>query len=241
MAISVKKVFLFVLVLLSMLFLMNSIPVYAQAPATGAGISTRSATIKSNNACTKVGNPTETEPAQCKVPSGGQAVPLPDGFVYYCQADPQYNDACAYGWAICGPTSMAMIMSTLGYQINPKETDLVFNQIGARACGDEVSYMPRFLGSQWFADKGFKSQELAMPLDLNVAQDLLGQGYLILGSVLPHIFVIDAVNPADGTVHLRDPDKTCDPSGYWAPARTPWIFHGEPQTMIYAHAIKKVN
>jgi hypothetical protein len=101
--------------------------------------------------------------------------------------------------------------------------------------------MPVFLNSQWFAEKGFKAVPLEMPLDLTLAQDFLSQGYLILGSVSVHIFPIDSVNPAEKTVHLRDPDKTCDPAGYWASATTPWIYKGVPQAMIYAYAIKKVN
>lgn len=244
MVVGVKKarfyLVIWMLFAVGFLFISPVKAVESSSAATNTKTLPGSGSVKSNISCTKVGNPTDEMPAVCKS-SGGRAVPFPDGFVYYCQADPQYNDTCAYGWAICGPTSMAMIMSTLGYPINPKETDLVFNQLGARICGDEPSQMPVFLGSQWFAEKGFKAVPLEMPLDLNLAQDFLSQGYLILGSVTPHIFPIDAVNPAEGTVHLRDPDKTCDPAGYWAPAKQPWIFRGVPQAMIYAYAIKKVN
>lgn len=196
--------------------------------------------VQSNKVITRVGNPSPSTTSSNK-PSEGDR-----GFVYYCQKDSRWNDSCAYEWAICGPTSVAMIISTLGNKsglnLNPKQVDLEFNKHNWRYCGDEPTLsMDSVLKSDWFKNMGFQAQPLAMPLNLNLANELLTNNYLILASVKPHIFVIDAVNPKEGTVHLRDPDKTCDPNGYWASSTTPWIYKGIPQVMIYAYAIKKIN
>lgn len=192
---------------------------------------------KSSSVTTKVGNPSPSPSLVIQPNPGGGS----GEFVYYCQKDARFNDSCSYEWAICGPTSLAMVMSSLGRIITPKEVDSIFVKSGWRACGDAPSYMTTALESQWLKDEGFKSTALAMPLNLEQAKELLNNNFLIIASVRPHIFVIDDVNPSDGTVHLRDPDKTCNPAGYWASSRTPWIFQGVPQSMIYAYAIKKVK
>ena len=135
-----------------------------------------------------------------------------------------------------------MIASTLtGISLDPKTADTAFIANGARVCGNADSNMPKILNSPWFFGLGLKTTPLHVPLDLKLAQQLIAGGAYILGSVDIHIFVIDAVNPANNTIHLRDPDNTCNPDGYWNSNSVPWISNvSGPHYWLYAYAIMKI-
>ena len=61
--------------------------------------------------------------------------PSSNGFVYYCQGKSDWSGICAMGTSGCCPTSVAMVVSSLGHNYNPVQVDQVFRDRGARACG----------------------------------------------------------------------------------------------------------
>lgn len=177
--------------------------------------------VVSNIFCTEVG--VTGAPSPCS--------PTKGGFVFYCQADPQWQSSgCSIDIAGCGPTSLAMIVSTFGLAMNPNQMDSVFQQTGARACGDFGSSLGVFFKSRWLENNGFEVQSVnLLPsgfLDLNDAQKYLNpsSGYLIIGASngktfpcppsgwcrvvgakVDHIFVVDGVDPSANTMSVRDP------------------------------------
>lgn len=209
------------LLFLSVIFIFfTAKPVYAQT---------------SNQVLFQVGNPTDPKPNIGTNPSGK--------FVYYCQKSPEWNngnrDMPGSG---CGPTSLAMILSSLGVNCGgqtctPRVVDDVFasHSTGGvvwRADGSD-SHMQLVFESSWFRDLGVTAVPLAVPLDLKRAQTLL-KDYYILGSVNDHIFVIDQVFPETNEFHMMDP-FFCNPQGKNHSNSLPW--GGEP--WYYAFAIKK--
>jgi hypothetical protein len=181
-------------------------------------------TVSSNSVNTKVGNPTSQPP-------GGN-------FVFYCQWDPQWRSTCVidkprcteaiwggttctYKDTACGPTSMAMIMSSLGVPTKPTETGAAFVQNNAFTCevGSNLSVV---MQSSWFSDKGFMiGPGLIKPdgLDLSKAKEFLDNNYLIIGSLsryiggkFDHIVVIDKVDLTAGSFRFRDPNN-CQQNG----------------------------
>lgn len=187
---------------------------------------------QSNEVITRVGSPSA---------STGGSGQNPGSFVYFCQSDPKWTAICGLGYAGCGPTSMAMVLSTFGDPITPPEMDKVFQSRGWRQCSpDAVSYMTTAIETL-LPEKGYTVRQLTwqQPLDLNKAKEYILNKYLIIGSVYAHIFVVDGVNPANNTIHMQDPArKGCEnPGGYDASNSAPWGGQG----WYYAYAVKKTT
>jgi hypothetical protein len=197
--------------------------------------------------CTKVGNPTTPMPEVCRSPApGGQSVSLPEGTAscvgnaFYCQGDPKWSGTCFLAAAGCGPTSMAIVLSSFGDTMTPPEVDAIFQRRGWRPCDDAGSKMPAaiqtLLPEMGYTYKYLNGEE---PLNLQVAKEYLEKGYLIIGSVFPHIFVVDGVDVANNKVHLRDP-ANCNPAGSWNSNSAPWTgASGKSYSWYYAYAVKK--
>lgn len=160
------------------------------------------------------------------------------GFVYYCQGDARWANACSMAYAGCGPTTMAMILASFGENITPFETDQIFINNQWRSCGNYPSAMTAAINNL-LPDRGYTVRLLTYgnPLNLQEAKEYIDNGYLIIGSTSFHIFVVDDVNLARNTVHLRDPDTSCAyPNGYDSPANRPW----GNESWYYAYAVKKM-
>lgn len=206
-----KKYFIVFTLSLFLLYYFFSSPIFAL-------------TTESNEAQTRVGNPPVSS-----VSSGSN--------VHYCQGDPQWGNVCAMAYAGCGPTSMAMVLSSFGDTITPLEMDKIFNTRGNpwRTCGDNPSYMPSAINT-YLPERGYDVKMLSQgKLNLTTAKQYIDDGYLIIGSVSIHIFVIDGVNIADDTVHMRDPARCGDAGIYWTPNSAPWRGY----QWYYAFAVKK--
>lgn len=178
-------------------------------------------------------NPVNTTIGNATLPGG------PAGnFVYYCQSDPRWSNICSIGLAGCGPTSMAMVLTYFGETITPPEMDAIFQRRGWRVCGDNPSRMPTAIGNL-VAERNYDMRTLSIPLNLTQAKEVLDAGYLIIGSVSTHIFVVDGVNLATNQVHMQDPARRgCEAAsagGYLASNSAPW--GGQP--WYYAYALKK--
>jgi hypothetical protein len=156
----------------------------------------------------------------------------PNGFVLYSQCDPQWgsnafahNNICGAG---CGPTSMAMIISTLkDADITPDQTAALvtkFNDIG----GPQNYYILGSMVGHLATKFGLKATHIG--IDVNKINSTLQSGGLVITSgkgTLPftdlgHYIVIRGVT-ADGQWMLGDPAH--------ADANTkPW----DPQAVIAA-------
>ncbi len=158
--------------------------------------------------------------------------PLPGGkpnIKFYCEDDPAWQYACSINYYGCGPSSTAIVVSSLGLVKTPVEIDQMFRDTGARSCGNYGSTMSLFFSnSTWFNDN-FTYQYLALnadgSLNLTQAKEYLDNGYLIVASshqfpcpnpggcgpgslkqgVVDHIFAIDDVNINQNLVHVEDP------------------------------------
>ncbi|MBI2596412.1 hypothetical protein HYW46_06825 [Candidatus Daviesbacteria bacterium] len=222
-----------VLISLTLLYGKNAL-VFAQTVVKGLPVTT------------KVGNPTEGAP-------GGGILPGPTGFVYYCQGNTAWASTCSLGVAGCGPTSMAMVLSSFGVVKTPPEVD---REWGFRVCGDVGSSMEDALGSSWLANLGFdKGPNIGQgSLNENLAKIFLEQGSLIIGSshafpcanckpgttTVDHIFVVDGIDVAAGTVSIRDPNNCSYADGNDEnPAKV--IHKINEFTWAYAYPIKKVR
>lgn len=173
-------------------------------------------TIQSNTFITQVGNPKDPRP-------GGSG-----NFTFYCQADLQWNNVCQppdgesplyYDPSIqlsgCGPTSMAMIISSLGLAIKPDEMDKLFIEFGARQCDPRYdgSNINAFINSGWLKDHGFEVKPVPIPgnkFDLGVVKNFTDSGYLIIAGSLP---------ASDGSGQMPCPAQTpgemwCIPGSY---------------------------
>lgn len=144
-------------------------------------------------------------------------------FVFYCQGNTAWKNNCSIGYAGCGPTSMAMVLSSFGLNMNPVATDQIFQKNNWRGCGDFPSYMQPTIVSSWLPSLGFKvGPNIAYNkiLDLRQAKNYLDQGFLIIGSsaqfpcancssaqLINHIFVVDGVDISSSTVSIRDPNN----------------------------------
>lgn len=240
----------------------NPAPQVQNPTQTGTTISTQKV-ITSNKSCVKVGQARdEDKPTACNQPASnagtpgfigpiGGATPTieycgedPTGqvimcykpaYVFYCQGDPQWANACGMISAGCGPTTMAMILSAYGDTITPLQMDQeIFRKRGWRTCGDSPSYMQTAIQTL-LPEMGYEYQPLGVPLNLTRAQEYLNAGYLIIGSTFGHIFVIDGVNIASNTLRLRDPGRCENKDGVIRPANAPW----NGQALYYAYAVKK--
>lgn len=158
-------------------------------------------------------------------------------FVYYCQHNSAWVNACGtdlnactpqvqcgIGYAGCGPTSLAMIISSLTpNSLTPPQVDQVFQQNGWRLGCSAGSYMFSAVASSWFSSLGLRAGvELVSnaKLDLSLAKTFIDNGSLIIGSSqafpcqscknpipLNHIFVVDNVDIQRNVVSIRDPDN----------------------------------
>lgn len=182
---------------------------------------------KSNVVCTKVGNPVAPTPAACINSSpvtGGGGIAGPDGFVFYCQGNTAWGSNCSLGSAGCGPSSLAMILSTFGVNMNPPQVDAEFRRNGWRGCGDVGSMLTTAIQSSWLKGLGFTTGPdllLGNYLDASEAKKFLDEGYLIIassavfpcancrtpGATVNHIFVVDGIDTVARVVDIRDPNN----------------------------------
>lgn len=187
----------------------------SQGPAGGATIPTGPSRGSSNKVCTRVGNP--TGPSPCEATSS--AILTSGGFVHYCQNDPQWekNPRCAMSASGCGPTSIAMVLSTLGAvcnggQCTPDVVDKLMASNGQRdaSCNSVIRF-----DVQWFKALGMEAGPNLAPngkFNYEKAKEAIDRGALIIGSsaVAPscncnHIFVVQNVDPVSKTIQVRDP------------------------------------
>ena len=210
---------------------------------------------KSNALQIQVGNPPSPAPTNppiiegpiCSAPPqssttptaspSASLIPTQGGSTFYCQADPRWGGTCSMAAAGCGPTSLAMVLSSFNVHKTPPEVDQIFRENNWRACGNNVSLMTTALESRWLEELGFEVFPISVPLNLERAQELLSKNFLIIGSVVPHIFVIDGVDIANNQIHMRDPARCQFPEGRVMSNVTPWGGYA----WYYAYAIKKVN
>lgn len=232
--------------------------------ATGQPVASSSGTGSSTStSCwiTAVGKPTTPKPV-CQSDTGGSA----GNFVYYCQGDPRWANTCDIGNAGCGPTSLAMIMSTFGVKLTPPEVDKAFNDNNFRACGFNGSDIYGAIKSTWFANNGFTVAQGNLVIgdkpDLAQMQTYLSQGYLLIVnadgypckgcvdkfSPVGHIFVVDQVDVAGKRIHTRDPnncsfstgEENPDPNLAWTDLTKPTSAGGGSETSFLGiYAIKK--
>jgi len=189
----------------------------SQTTTTGQGTSTTSCAV------TAVGDPKGDKPV-CVTPEVG--VPTGD-FIYYCQGDPRWSATCGIGQAGCGPSSLAMIISTLGKaQLTPDRVDTIFNDNGWRACSaSSGSNIGDPIRSPFMTSQGLSaSADITGANFVSEVTKATAEGALIIassdtypchcgnesGATFPaaHIVVIQKVN-ADGTFAVRDPSN-CD-------------------------------
>lgn len=204
--------------------------------STGGTASNSGSASSTSCVVTKVGNPKDPPPplpANCSTSQGGNSSGSSVGggssnytgnFIYYCQGDPRWANSCDLGDAGCGPTSLAMIMSSLGVTVTPPQVDSVFQSSGWRAGCGAGSDIYSAITSSWFKSQGF---QLGPNLiagdkpDLGKIQTYLNQGYLIIlnafnypckGCInqftpVGHILVVDGVDVAGNRMHTRDPNN----------------------------------
>jgi hypothetical protein len=230
---------IFIITILSLSLCLGSL---AFAQESGSSQATSSATqtttttgSTTSTSCviTKVGDPKTdppAKPANCSTTSAtGGSGGVPDGnFVYYCQGDPKWQQTCGIDQAGCGPTSLAMIISTLGKsKLSPVDVDSVFHDSGWRACSvDSGSNIGDAINSQFLAAQGLvASPDISGGNFVSNVQKATSDGKTLViassdsypchcghadGSTIPasHIIVIQKVN-ADGTFAIRDPSN-CD-------------------------------
>lgn len=225
---------------------------------TKAGLVSAQQSVQSNKVITRVG-----EAAEGQKPGGASTQPAVDNkdFVYFTQLDPKWANYCALGAAGCGPTSMAMIFSTILKEIKtPAEMDDLFRSqtpIG-RFCGDFPSTIPNVLISQWFRQR-FEARPIKVDYssgtwDLSEGSEYLEAGWLLLASTSSHIFVIDQIDTKINSVHIQDPIQQFHTPSYWtndpalpvaggqnATPFRPWkLLRGNWEPMYYVIAIKKL-
>lgn len=201
---------------------------YAGEPSTDPSAYTPSSSSQSQQipyACVvvKVGDPQDPTPT-CSLPS--TPTTSTGNFVYYCQGSSDWQNTCNLGAQGCGPTSMAMIFSTMGIQTNPAQMAQLYSQNGlfqAGCSGDAGSTNPSVIMS-WVTSQGFTvgpSLTSGGALLVDEVKRHLDAGYLILGSsqeypcawgncsaghdTVSHIFVLDSIDKAAQTVRIRDP------------------------------------
>lgn len=143
-------------------------------------------------------------------------------FVFYCQGNTA-SQQCSLGQSGCGPTSVAMVLSTFGIIQTPTQVDQVFQSNGWRSCGVSPSSLIAAIHSSWFNGLGFQTgPNLVTGSSFNIteAKRFLDQGYLIIGSseeypcvkcastgIISHIFVVDNVDINSSNVNIRDPNN----------------------------------
>lgn len=161
------------------------------------------------------------------IPPPGPPGPIPEGpvsVVYYCQGNTSWASTCSLGSAGCGPTTVAMILSSYGYIQTPPQVDQTFQTNRWRTCGYHGSQLTTAISSSWFSGLGFeKGPNLVSgtSFDVQEAKKYIDQGYLIIGSsrsfpcancrvpgaLVDHIYVVGGVDPVTNTVDIRDPNN----------------------------------
>jgi len=179
-------------------------------------------TQESNAVATRVGNPIANA---CGINK-----------VFYWQGDPQYANACDMADSGCGPTSMAMVLSSFGDTITPNAMDDIFRKRGWRPCEDGSTMVTAI--TTYLPERGYTYLNLPInggELDLRKAKEYIDNGYLIIGSTKNHIFVMNDADIANNTVQLMDPARRENAAGVTRPNTAPW--NGE--SWYYAYAVKK--
>lgn len=196
-------------------------------------------------------------PITYNIPSG------PADFIYYCQGNTSWQTTCSLGSSGCGPSSLAIVLSTFkascnGRMCTPVEVDTVFRTNGWRSCGGPSS-MVTVLHSQWIKDLGFEvgpnlvngssfdTVEASKYLDPKRGYLIIGSSNLypcanckVVGSLVDHIFVIDSVDPFLGTVDIRDPNN-CSYANGNDENQANRVKKANSFPWLYAYPIKKVR
>lgn len=180
----------------------------------------------------------------------------PPGFVYYCQGNIAWQQ-CSLGKAGCGPTSLAMVLSSFGINLTPPQVDQIFQDNGWRSCGDSPTRLAAVLQSLWLKDLGFEVGSNLIrgsSLDPSQAKAYLDGGYLIIasshnypcanctavGKLVDHIFVVDAVDLSSNTVDIRDPNN-CSYANGNDENQSNRVKSINSFAWLYAYPIKKVR
>lgn len=187
---------------------------------------------KSNMLCVAVGTPTTPKPDVCnQAASNFTAVRGAGLFVHYCQNNtPAWptGNGCNMAASGCGPTSLAMVMSTANAICNGGTCDpAAVNKLMEdsrptqrdASCNSVVN--GGALASAWFREAGMETAPAVGGMGVNgfdfeAAKRAIDSGYLIIGSAenapscgggfgCNHIFVIQDVDPSRRTIHVRDP------------------------------------
>ncbi|MBP9719580.1 MAG: N-acetylmuramoyl-L-alanine amidase, partial [Candidatus Levybacteria bacterium] len=182
---------------------------------------------ESNEVVTRVGNPAEEN--ACGIDR-----------VFYWQGDPKYQNICDMAGSGCGPSSMAMVLSSFGDTITPNQMDDVFRARNWRPC-TEGSNMIQAIKT-YLPEKGYLYEAVPIAvglLDLAAAKQYLDNGWLIIGSTANHIFVVYGVDEATNEVLLMDPARHENVNGVRRPNEYPWIRTDKERGWKYAYAVKK--
>lgn len=180
--------------------------------------------VKSNNLCVKVGQTEAEKPSACTLPVPAQTViPGAGGFVHYCQNNtppwPPGLSQCSLQSSGCGPTSLAMILSSFSKNCNgesctPAVVDKIMAQNGQRLSDCNSARADGVVQSSWFKNLGMQAGPslLGNGFDFETAKQRINEGYLIVGSATNapscncnHIFVIQDVDPVSKSITVRDP------------------------------------
>lgn len=207
--------------------------------------------VTSNSWCTQVGNPTGDSP--CTKTQGN--------FTFYCQKNAQWSGnsyACeSIGYAGCGPTSMAMVISTFCAnpsnrcaQIDPGQMAQIYSDAHKSVCRQGTAMENSLLDPSFRATLGIDvSPALASNGPLNVAQAKLfiDSGYLIVGSSdsfpscnCGHIFVVQDIitSTTPATAVIRDPINCTSGTGIENTNRLNYAVNSF--TWKYAYAVRKI-
>ena len=192
-----------------------------------------------------------------------------DNFSYYCQGNNEWRDKHNLDQAGCGPTSMAMLLTHFGINMNPWEVDNIFRQNRWRACDDCGTSMQAILtnrtysGYQWITSYGFTiGPNLATSQGINIeeAKRHLNNGYIIVassnnfrcgggctdqyaGRSLSHIFLVDNIDDR-GKVRVRDPSNCIWPRNASNNGDEVWedyhLYRNASEINFYAYPVKKL-
>ena len=202
--------------------------------------------------CTAIGNATGPNPCPASASANGNFTAAAGSLTYFCQGDPKWDDksACGTGQVGCGPTSVAMILSFFGESVTPGQTFSDYKNSALLSCADG-SYPEKV--NVWLKQRGYTiGPNLASgtSFDKNEAKKYIDQGYLILGSSqnfkgqrgkrFSHIFVVQDVDPASGTILIRDPENCNYSTGVEFDANKIQPIIGDKiPSWYYAYPIKK--
>ncbi|MBI3485837.1 N-acetylmuramoyl-L-alanine amidase [Candidatus Daviesbacteria bacterium] len=188
-------------------------------------------------------------------------------FTYYCQGDSQpwanYQYACGpMASTGCGPTSMAMVLSSFGATYTPDQVVKIFtdNKWYDTACTNTndsqgTRMVDALENKDWLPSLGFAVGTSIVnstgAIDLTLAQKAIASGQLIIASSANyptchcgHIMVIDNVDTVAGTVDVRDPicsaQNTRTQSAAGNPPKDPTHPQRDEWTWLYAFPIGRI-